>query len=100
MSILCDNFFSIYSQQLIIFSLLTFMLSSVDEPKTGATTSQSSPVPQSFSAKHASMGLDTMNEVADKERFFQDVEGGSSSVDYKKKLKEISTSESADVQNQ
>ena len=46
------------------------------------------------------MGLDTMNEVADKERFFQDMEGGSSSVDYNKKLKEISTSESADVQNQ
>ena len=76
------------------------ILSSVDEPKTGATTSQSSPVPQSFSAKHTSMGLDTMNEVADKERFFQNMEGGSSSVDYNKKLKEISTSESADVQNQ
>ena len=76
------------------------ILSSVDEPKTGATTSQSSPVPQSFSAKPASMGLDTMNEVADKERFFQDMEGDSSSVDYNKKLKEISTSESADVQNQ
>lgn len=35
-----------------------------------------------------------MNELADKEKFFYNVEDGSSPVDYQKKLGEISTSES------
>ena len=36
-----------------------------------------------------------MNELADKEKFFHDVEDhGTSSVDYNKKLGEISTSDS------
>ena len=66
----------------------------VDEHKTGGTVSPSSPVPQSFTAKPAGMGLDTMNELADKEKFFHDVEEGTSAVDYNKKLGEISTSDS------
>ena len=40
------------------------------------------------------MGLDTMNELADKQKFFHDVEEGTSAVDYNKKLVEISTTES------
>jgi len=39
-----------------------------------------------------------MNELADKEKFFYNVEDGSSPVDYQKKLGEISTSESAVTQ--
>ena len=45
------------------------------------------------------MGLDTMNELADKEKFFHGIEGGTSSVNYNKKLGEISTSESGDIRN-
>ena len=35
-----------------------------------------------------------MNELAEKQKFFHDVEEGASAVDYDKKLAEISTSES------
>ena len=65
-----------------------------DTTKTGANASPSSPVPESFTTKHASMGLDTMNEQADKDKFFRNAEDGISAVDYNKKLAEISTSES------
>ena len=40
------------------------------------------------------MGLETMNEQADKRNFFHDEEEGLLDVDYNKKLAEISTSES------
>ena len=40
------------------------------------------------------MGLETMNEQADKRIFFHDEEEGLLDVDYNKKLAEISTSES------
>lgn len=66
----------------------------IDVTKTGTSGSHSPPVPQSFPTKPGSMGLDTMNELADKEKFFHDVEEEMSAVDYKKKLAEISTSDS------
>ena len=67
----------------------------IDETKTGTSASPSPPVPQSFTTtKPGSMGLETMNELADKQKFFYDVEEGSSPVDYNKKLGEISTSDS------
>ena len=59
---------------------------------TGTSVSPASPVPQSFTAKPTDKGLDTMNELADKEKFFHDVEGGASPVDYNKKLGEMSAS--------
>ena len=59
---------------------------------TAASVSPASPVPQSFTAKRADKGLDTMKELADKEKFFHEVEGGASPVDYNKKLGEMSTS--------
>jgi len=65
-----------------------------DESKTGASANPSPPVPQLFTTKPGSLGLDTLNEQADKEQFFNDIEGGTSAVDYNKKLHEISTTES------
>lgn len=38
------------------------------------------------------MGLDTAKELADKEKFFHEVEGGASPIDYNKKLGEMSAS--------
>ena len=74
--------------------MLSFFSLLKDEPKTGGTASPSSPVPQPFTSKPAGMGLDTMNELADKEKFFHDVEDGTSAVDYSKKIGELSTSDS------
>ena len=63
----------------------------IGEP-TGTSVSPASPLPQSFTAKPTDKGLDTINELRDKEKFFHDVEGGASPVDYNKKLGEMSTS--------
>lgn len=65
-----------------------------ERTKREANTSASFPVPGSFTAKQVSMGLETMNEQADKKKFFLDEEEGLLDVDYNKKLAEISTSES------
>ena len=63
----------------------------IGEP-TGTSVSPASPVPQSFTAKRADMGLDTAKELADMEKFFHEVEGGASPIDYNKKLGEMSAS--------
>ncbi|XP_015759116.1 PREDICTED: centrosomal protein of 162 kDa-like [Acropora digitifera] len=65
-----------------------------ERTKREANTSASFPVPESFTGKQVSMGLETMNEQADKRNFFHDEEEGLLDVDYNKKLAEISTSES------
>ena len=91
-------YITIYYNYYLLYIIFLFSFF-IDEPKTGTTVSPSSPVPQSFAAKPGSMGLDTMNELADKEKFFHDIEGGTSSVNYNKKLGEISTSESGDIRN-
>ena len=65
-----------------------------ERTKREANTSPSFAVPESFTEKQVSMGLETMNEQADKNNFFLNEEEGLSGVDYNKKLAEISTSES------
>jgi len=77
-------------------SALSISKDSLEEERTKreANTSASFPVPESFTGKQVSMGLETMNEQADKRNFFRDEEEGLLDVDYNKKLAEISTSES------
>lgn len=77
-------------------SALSISKDSLEEERTKreANTSASFPVPESFTGKQVSMGLETMNEQADKRNFFHDEEEGLLDVDYNKKLAEISTSES------
>ena len=84
----------VYHTVLNILQNLLFYLKRLDESKTGASANPSPPVPQLFTTKPGSLGLDTLNEQADKEQFFNDIEGGTSAVDYNKKLHEISTTES------
>ena len=78
----------------ICFLLTLFEHFLTERTKREANTSASFPVPESFTGKQVSMGLETMNEQADKRNFFRDEEEGLLDVDYNKKLAEISTSES------
>lgn len=86
LSVFVESIFCLYLRfYLVFFSWL------IGEP-TGTSVSPASPVPQSFTAKRADVGLDTMKELADKEKFFHEVEGGETPIDYNKKLGEMSAS--------